>query len=102
MPSITTSQLAGTDNTSGMSSNLPNPDSMTQRQTAQYVADMVLELRKMSKAHGLFTIMPPLEYAYYEAFSMANQIDVPKEELDRLRQLEQAGRDQEKAICNDY
>ncbi|MFT3986680.1 hypothetical protein [Aestuariivirga sp.] len=102
MPSTTTPRIAGVENKSVLPSNLPNPDSMTQRQTAQYVADMVLELRKMSKAQGLFKVMPPLEYAYYEAFTLANQVDVPKEELDHLRQLEQAGRDQEKAICNDY
>ena len=67
------------------------PDLETQRQeTAQYVADMILELRNMAKAVKLHNVMAPLEYAYYEAFSVANQVDVPQDEIDRIRSLTKA------------
>ena len=61
--------------------------SAQQIETAQYVADMVLELRNMAKGSSLFTAMVPLEYAYYEAFAIANRVQVPPEEAERLRQL---------------
>ena len=66
-------------------SNLP-PDKR-QRETAQYIADMILELRNMAKSAQLFQVMVPLEYAYYEAFSMANKVEVPAEEAERIRVL---------------
>jgi hypothetical protein len=60
-----------------------------QQETAQYVADMILELRNMAKAARLYTITVPLEYAYYEAFSVANRVAVPVAEIERLRTLSQ-------------
>jgi hypothetical protein len=66
-----------------------------QHDTAQYVADMILELRNMAKAAKLFTVMVPLEYAYYEAFSRANRVSVPPEEIERLRQLAEAAKQTE-------
>jgi uncharacterized protein YbjT (DUF2867 family) len=75
---------------------LPNGDTKLtdqQRETAQYVADMVLELRNMAKSVRLYTITVPLEYAYYEAFSIANHVTVPPAELERLRNLAQAAKD---------
>jgi hypothetical protein len=68
-------------------SGLPTPQ---QRDTAQYVADMILELRNMAKAVKLHTIAAPLEYAYYEAFSVANAVAVPVAEIERLKQLSRA------------
>ena len=68
-----------------------------QLDTAQYVADMILELRNMAKAAKLFTVMVPLEYAYYEAFSKANRVTVPPEEVERLRQLGEAAKETELA-----
>jgi hypothetical protein len=70
-------------------------DSLTvqQQDTAQYVADMILEMRNLAKAARLFTITVPLEYAYYEAFSIANRVVVPPEELERLKQLDKAARE---------
>ncbi len=68
-----------------------------QHDTAQYVADMILELRNMAKAAKLFTVMVPLEYAYYEAFSRANRVSVPPEEIERLRMLAQAAKETETA-----
>ena len=63
---------------------------LQQRDTAQYVADMILEMRNMAKAAKLYTITVPLEYAYYEAFSVANRVVVPAGELERLKQLSKA------------
>ncbi len=68
-----------------------------QRETAQYVADMILELRNMAKAARLFTITVPLEYSYYEAFSIANRVQVPEGELERLRELARSAKEQEQA-----
>lgn len=74
----------------------PNIDfTVLQHDTAQYVADMILELRNMAKAAKLFTVMVPLEYAYYEAFSRANRVTVPPEEIERLRALAEAARETE-------
>lgn len=61
--------------------------SATQIETAQYIADMVLELRNMAKSAALYATMVPLEYAYYEAFSVANRVEVPKQEVERLNRL---------------
>ena len=70
---------------------------VTQQDTAQYVADMILELRNLAKAAKLFTVMVPLEYAYYEAFSRANRVSVPPEEIERLRLLAEAAKETEDA-----
>ena len=67
-----------------------------QLETAQYVADMILELRNMAKAVQLYTVMVPLEYAYYEAFSRANRVRVPPEEIERLRLLAELAKETEK------
>jgi hypothetical protein len=58
-----------------------------QRETAQYIADMILELRNMAKSAGLYQIMVPLEFAYYEAFSAANRVEIPKGEVERIHEL---------------
>jgi hypothetical protein len=63
-----------------------------QIETAQYIADMVLELRNMAKAAALYATMVPLEYAYYEAFSVANQVNAPQEEVERLNRLAKEAR----------
>ena len=57
------------------------------RQTAQYVADMVLELRNMAKAVELKTLQGLLEVTFYEAFSSANRVEIPPEEIEHLREL---------------
>ena len=58
-----------------------------QRETAQYVADMILELRNMAKALQLYTIPMPLVYAYNVAFSVANRVMAPADEVERLKEL---------------
>ena len=58
-----------------------------QRETAQYAADMILELRNMAKSARLYPVMVPLEYAYYEAYSIAHQVTVPPGEIERITKL---------------
>ena len=72
-----------------------------QKETAQYVADMILELRNMAKSAKLYQVMVPLEYAYYEAFSIANKVAVSEAEVERLQELTKAG-EQVDVIPEDY
>jgi hypothetical protein len=60
------------------------------KETAQYIADMVLELRNMAKSADHKTLQGLLEVSFYEAFSAANRVDIPPEELDKLRELSRA------------
>lgn len=78
----------------------PSDLSLRQRETAQYIADMILELRNMAKSTRLFQVMVPLEYAYYEAFGVANRVEVPEEEAERIRELAQASG--ETGVVDDY
>lgn len=58
-----------------------------QRDAAEYISEMILELRNLARAHQLYTVMVPLEYAYYEAFSFANRVEVPDGEVERIKEL---------------
>jgi hypothetical protein len=60
------------------------------RETAQYIADMVLELRNMAKSSEHKTLQGLLEVSFYEAFSAANRVEIPAEELEHLRELSKA------------
>jgi hypothetical protein len=60
------------------------------RETAQYIADTVLELRNMAKGGNFTTLQGLLEVSFYEAFSAANRVEIPPGELDHLLELSQA------------
>jgi hypothetical protein len=60
------------------------------RETAQYIADMVLELRNLAKSGDHKTLQGLLEVSFYEAFSAANRVEIPAEELEHLRELSKA------------
>ena len=60
------------------------------RETAQYIADMVLELRNMAKSVDLTTLQGLLEVTFYEAFSAANKVVIPEGEIEKLRELGRA------------
>ncbi len=77
------------------------PIEKQQRETAQYIADMILELRNMAKSAQLYQVMVPLEYSYYEAFSAANKVEIPPEEAERLRELSRVAAELE-TIPEDY
>ena len=61
-----------------------------QRDTAEYIADMILELRNLARSVQLHTVMVPLEFAYYEAFGVAHRVEVPPAEAERIRELSRA------------
>jgi hypothetical protein len=72
------------------------PDEATrQRETAQYLADMILELRNLAKSAKLFQVMVPLEYSYYEAFTVANKVQVSQEDVDHINELAKASHELE-------
>lgn len=69
----------------------PQPDlAARQRDAAEYLSDMILELRNLARAVRLHRVMVPLEFAYYEAFGAANRVEVPPAELERLKALGKA------------
>lgn len=57
------------------------------QELAQYIADMLLELRKMAKGGGLNTLLGLLEISFCEAFSIANKVEIPPGEIEKLRRL---------------
>lgn len=65
-------------------------NSIKARETAQYIADMTLELRNMTKTFEMKTLQGLLEVTFYEASREANQIEIPPEELEHLRMLSRA------------
>lgn len=64
----------------------------SQKETAQYITDMVLELRNLARSAELKTLSGLLEIAFYEAFSLANKVEIPPAEVDRLKALEAAAK----------
>ncbi len=63
---------------------------LEKRETAQYIADMVLELRNMAKSAEMKTLQGLLEVSFYEAFSVANRVSIPEGEIEHLRELSRA------------
>ena len=71
----------------------PAPPSLganSKRQTAQYIADLSLEMRNLAKSCNMLTLQGLLEIAYYEAFTMATDIQVPPGEAEHLKELSRA------------
>ena len=68
---------------------------LRQRDTAEYLSEMILELRNLARAHQLYTVMVPLEYAYYEAFGVANKVEIPESEVERIKELSRASQELE-------
>jgi hypothetical protein len=58
-----------------------------ERQTALYIAEMILELRNLAKGQRMTTLQGLLEISYYEAYGVANHIDIPADELERLIEM---------------
>lgn len=65
-------------------------ENRTQRETAQYIADISLELRNLAKHNKLQTLQGLLEVTFYEAFSAANKIEIPENEIEHLKTLSRA------------
>jgi hypothetical protein len=66
-------------------------------ETAQYTADMILELRNLAKSAKLETLQGLLEICYYEAFAAAHKIDVPDGEVQHIEALGEDARRSEVA-----
>lgn len=62
-------------------------DKKNSMETAQYIADLALELRNMAKAAELTRLQDFLEMAYYEAFSAAQGNTIPAGEAERLERM---------------
>ena len=69
-----------------LDSKSPEKDAQ-QLELAQYIADMLLEMRNMAKAAGLKTLLGLLEISFCEAFSIANKVEIPPGEIEKLRRL---------------
>ncbi len=61
-----------------------------EREMVQYIAEMLLELRNMAKSANLTTLLGLLEITFYEAFSLANKVEIPEGEVARIKQLARA------------
>jgi hypothetical protein len=60
---------------------------MKEIDTANYIADMILELRNLAKSARMATLQGLLEISYYEAYSVANPVPVPEGELQHLEAI---------------
>ena len=56
-------------------------------ETANYMADLTLELLKMAKSHHFNALQQIYEMAYYEAYSKAHPVHVPPEDLEEFTAL---------------
>ena len=63
---------------------------LDRKETAQYIADMVLELRNLAKAVEIKPLQDLLELCFYEAFATANKVVIPEGEIERLQELSKA------------
>ena len=63
---------------------------LDRKETAQYIADMVLELRNLAKAVEIKSLQDLLELCFYEAFASANRVEIPEGELEKLSELSKA------------
>ena len=57
------------------------------RETATYIANMLLELRNMAKYKQFKTLQGLLEITYYEAYGIAHAVEVPEGEEQLLQDL---------------
>ena len=97
----TRNTLIGSNQTGNASKDVNVSLETRQRETAQYIADMILELRNMAKSVQLYQVMVPLEYSYYEAFAVANRVDAPAGEVERIRELSKVSAECE-TVPDDY
>jgi hypothetical protein len=58
-----------------------------QRQSAEYIADLALNLRNTAKRNDLPFLCHLLEMAFYEAFTIANQVEPDMDRIAAKRQI---------------
>jgi hypothetical protein len=76
--------------------------SLQQRETADYVCDMVLELRNAVLACQLTELAEVLKQAYYKAYSVSHHAEVPTAEVEHIRALEKASEESEKKLAEAF
>lgn len=69
------------------SSGKSNAKDLRERELAQYMADMLLEMRNLAKNAKFETLLSLLEISYCEAFAIANRVEVPAGEIRKLREM---------------
>jgi hypothetical protein len=62
------------------------------RELAQYMADMLLEMRNMARTAGFTTLTSLFELCFCEAFSIANRVDLPEGEVEKITELSRTSR----------
>jgi CRISPR/Cas system-associated endonuclease Cas1 len=65
----------------------PRSADQKNKEAAQYIADMILELRNIARSEDLKDLQGVLELAYYEAFAAANRVEIPENEMERLKEM---------------
>jgi hypothetical protein len=60
---------------------------MNERDLANYIADMILELRNLAKGGQLSTLQGLLEISYYEAYGVAHRLDISNGEIEHLHNI---------------
>ena len=65
---------------------------LNRKETAQYITDMVLEMRSLAKSVEMNSVQNLLELCFYEAFAAANKVAIPEGELERLIELSKASK----------
>ena len=66
------------------------PIETKEREIAQYIADLILELRNIARSAELPTLLGLLEITYCEAYSIANKVTIPEGEMEKLKRLVRA------------
>ena len=62
-------------------------------ETADYITEIVGELRNLARGAELKDLSGLLELAYYEAYAVANKVIIPLAEVKRIKALKQVGKD---------
>lgn len=64
-----------------------SPTNAAQREGAEYIADMLLGLRKTAKRNQLPFLVHLLEMAFYEAYTIARETEPDMRMIETLNQL---------------
>ncbi len=56
------------------------------------MADMLLEMRNMARTAGFTTLASLFELSFCEAFTIANRVEPPEGEVERITELSRASR----------
>jgi hypothetical protein len=63
-------------------------------ETAKYLTDLLLEMRNIANRSEMKFLTYLLEMAYYEAFSIANKVDLAPSDMEKLREISRQTRNE--------